>query len=597
MASARDLLSRPDSPSFLENLYAGELSWGLLAPFPDQPADDRAAGDRAVAEIARFLTEWIDPEAVDETGTLPAGFVDELKKRGLLKLGVPEQSGGWGLSPRNIFRVVTEAASRSVAVALIIAIDNAIGLSGYLPHLPPGALRDFVQDRVECGAVSCTADTEPEGAANTERRTVAEPVENGEAFLITGSKVFVGNAPIADVVIVSATVTEEGTAHRRLFFVDADTPGLRVHAGHGFMGLRGFPNGALTFDHVRVGRERMLVEEGEEGYGGRMPRAANLATILGRNYLIAAPSLALARLGTAWAQDFASRRSVDGRALDQYDEVQRMLAATAADCFAIDTVTTWTMEQPDPDGPVNTAFEQLAVKNVSSLAAWRALDRAMSLLGAEGFESSPSKARRCAVPVPLERAVRDARGLRISGGVDFALDYWAGRLILPTYYPEPRTAAGLDDSEDLSGLPTDCLSERNVGHARYATRQAKDLAGFMMRLRASYPEASHLLAEERIVISVNGVVNEILTMAAVLARAAKLAETGHSWPQGLADMYCSEARRRIADLWAAAEAAVSGDEPDHAAICADLTEDGRAAGIFQHTGVPAHLACGEGDAR
>ncbi|KPI20315.1 acyl-CoA dehydrogenase domain-containing protein [Actinobacteria bacterium OK074] len=592
MASARDLLSRPNSPSFLESLYTGKLQWDLLDPFPDQDAADRAAGDHALAEITRFMTEWIDPESVDETSTLPAGFVEELKKRGLLKLGTAERSGGWGLTPRNIFRVVTEVASRSVAVALIIAIDNAIGISAYLPHLPPGPLRDFVQDRVERGAVSCTADTEPEGAANTVRRTVAVPTEDGDAFLITGDKVFVGNAPIADVVIISATVTEQGTTQRRLFFVDADTPGLRVHAEHGFMGLRGFPNGAFTFDRVRVPRTRMLVEE---GYEGRMTRTANLATMLGRNYLIAAPSLALARLGTAWAQDFASRRSVDGRTLDQYDEIRRVLAAAAADTFAIDTLTTWTMVQPDLDGPVNTAFEQLAVKNISSLAAWRVLDRSMSVLGAEGFESGPSKARRCAVPVPLERAVRDARGLRISGGVDFALDYWAGRLVLPTYYPQPRPAADLDEPEDLTGLSTQWLTGRNTDHARYATGQAKELARFMLRVRERYAEADELLAAERVVISVNAVVNEILTMAAVLARAATLAEAGHTWPQGLADVFCADARRRVTDLWAAAEAAVSGDEPDHTALCAGLAEDGRAAGIFQHTSVPAHLARAEGN--
>ncbi|MDX3696408.1 acyl-CoA dehydrogenase [Streptomyces europaeiscabiei] len=594
MASGRTLLSNPDSPSFLEELYTGKLRWDLLDPFPAQDAEDRAAGDRVLAEITRFMTEWIDPESVDAGAELPPGFLQKLRKRGLCKLGAGSEVGGWGLSPRNVFRVISEVAGRSLAVALILAIDNAIGISAYLPHLPEGPLRDFVRERVVRGSLSCTADTEPHGAANTSRRTVAVPTDDGEAYLITGQKVFVGNAPVADVVIISATVTEDGTEARRLFFVDTDTPGLKVHAEHEFMGLKGFPNGGFTFDGMRVPRAQMLTEP---AYSGRMTATSTLATLLGRNYLIAAPSLAFARLGTAWATDFAARRSVDGRVLGEYDEVQRLLASIAADTFAIDTLTTWTMVQPDLDGPVNTAFEQLAVKNISSVAAWRVLDRTMSLLAAEGFETGPSKARRGAVPVPLERAVRDARGLRISGGVDFQLDFWAGRTILPTYYPEPRPAADLDAPVDLNGLRTGKLSERNTEHARYATRQAKDLARFLLRLRERHASAEELLARERIVISVNQIVNEILTMAVVLARAATLAESGHASGQDLADVFCADARRRIADSWAAAGHAESGDEPDHTAVSALLTDATLPPGVFHDTCTATRSGSAEGDAQ
>ncbi|WP_050373136.1 acyl-CoA dehydrogenase family protein [Streptomyces acidiscabies] len=595
MTSGRNLLSNPDRPSFLEELYAGKLRWDLLDPFPVQDAADRADGDRALTEITRFMAEWIDPDDLDATRELPPGFLKEIRERGLAKLGADPAVGGRGLSPRNIFRVIDAVAGRSLAVALILAIDNAIGISAYLPHLPQGPLRDFVRDRVARGSLSCTADTEPQGAANTSRRTVAVPVDDGDAFLITGEKVFVGNAPVADVVIISATVTQDdGTEARRLFFVDTDTPGLTVHAEHEFMGLKGFPNGGFTFDGMRVPRAQMLTEP---AYSGRMTPTSTLATLLGRNYLIAAPSLAFARLGTAWSRDFAARRSVDGRPLAGYDEIQRLLAATAADTFAVDTLTSWTMLRPGPDGPVNTAFEQLAVKNISSLAAWRVLDRTMSLLAAEGFETGPSKGRRGAAPVPLERAVRDARGLRISGGVDFQLDFWAGRTILPTYYPEPQTAHDLDAPVDLTGLDTDRLDDRCAEHARYATVQAKELARFLLRLREQHATSEELLARERIVISVNRIVNEILTMAVVLARAAALAQDGDTSARDLADVFCTDARRRVTDAWTAARHAENGEEPDHAAVAARLTDPSRPPGVLHGTCAPTHSGSTEGDAQ
>ncbi|MFF4591182.1 acyl-CoA dehydrogenase family protein [Streptomyces sp. NPDC001388] len=331
-------------------------------------------------------------------------------------------------------------AARSLAVALVLATDNAFGLSAHLPHLPPGPLRDLVLGYVVRGAVSCTTDIALEGAAKFSRRMAAAPTSNGRGYEINGDQVFVGNAPVADVVIVSAIVTEHGATGRRLFFVDAATPGLRVHARHEFMGVRRFPNGGLTFDRVRVPRTRTLAQD--SGTGLTAPGASPLAAF-GLHHLIAAPSLALARLGTAWARDYATRRKADGRPLGEYDEVQRLLASSAADTFAVESLIAWATTRPAPDDSAQALLGQLSVNSMSSVAAGRVLDRTVSLLAAEGIETSRSKARRGASPVPLERAVRDATALRIAGGVDFRLDLEAGRAMLRAQTARPLGAGEL----------------------------------------------------------------------------------------------------------------------------------------------------------
>ncbi|MFF4591181.1 hypothetical protein [Streptomyces sp. NPDC001388] len=76
-------------------------------------------------------------------------------------------------------------------------------------------------------------------------------------------------------------------------------------------------------------------------------------------------------------------------------------------------------------------------------------------------------------------------------------------------------------------------------------------------------------------------------MAVVLARAASLAEAGNDGAQGLADVHCADARRRIADLWAAARAAQTGDEPDYPAVAALPVAVGRPEEIVQDMVLPS----------
>ena len=69
----------------------------------------------------------------------------------------------------------------------------------------------------------------------------------------------------------------------------------------------------------------------------------------------------------------------------------------------------------------------------------------MSLLAAEGLETARSKAARAAQPLPVERALRDARALRIAGGVDFLLDKYFGETAVLS---RVRETSGLDQTED-----------------------------------------------------------------------------------------------------------------------------------------------------
>jgi len=549
MKKPRNFSSDPNRPSFLEELYQGRFRWDLIRDFPVQDAQDRAWGDRLVEQLTVLLRERVDPTAVDRDRRLPDGLLADLATRGYFRLQADRAVGGRELSHYNTFRVVEAAASWCTPVALSIAIENALGASAFLSVVPEGPLRELLRAHVARGGLSASADSEPAGAANQRRTTTATRVEAAEAYRLNGRKVFVGHAPVAELVSVSATVREHGQERIQMFFVRTDSPGVTAGAWHEYMGIKGFPNGWMSFDDVLVPADQMFVERAVDHQVRVTPETAKLVA-RGRLHLIAAPSLAIAKLCVQWARDFVLRREIDGRKLAGYDEIQQQLAESLAQTFAIEAMSQWSLLPDDQDRQTNQRFEQNAAKNVSSLLCWDVVDRTMSLLAAEGYETAHSKHQRGAPPVPVERFLRDARNLRISGGVDFQLDNWIARLsILSYYYPEPDHAGALAKNAPVRcDLDTAALTDRNLDHLRWIADEVHRFGATCLELARRYPDRAALLERERTLISLTSIARELLVMSLTLARASTMAATGDDSGQDLADVYCVSAGHRIADL-------------------------------------------------
>jgi len=539
------------SGTFLAELRAGRFRWGLVHPFPEQAEEDRATSAAALADLLDLLAARVDAEAVEAAAELPDGIVAELTARGYLSMTVPREDGGLGFSPLTTFRLLAGAAGWCVPVGLVLSWHNVLGLGAYLPALPAGPLRDMLAKRLADGAVFGTADTEPGGAAaSARRRTVAVPTGDGRGFLLTGEKCFIGNGSIADLLAVSATTVDDGDERIDLFVVDTGSQGFSVVARHDFMGLRGSPNAALRLDRVFVPAEHVLVAT--TGGWRASPLVARINARARMNITVA-PSVALARRCLDWSRHFLARRSVDGRPLGEYDAIQRRLAASVADVYALDCLVEWCLlgEHGEP--------EYMAAKNIGTVTSWRVIDRTMSLLGAEGYESASSKARRGAPDLPLERAFRDVRAMLIAGGVDFNIDMRAGRYgILPAYY-----AAGSADSEPVEPVDPDAaaLSPANRRHLVFVRDQVAAFAARCRELTAAHPPAE-LYERQEVLIALSRLADELFTMSLVLARTAG-PTAGSGAAQHVADVYCAGARTRIAGLWRDMET-VHG--ADHAAV-------------------------------
>lgn len=545
----RNATSDPDRMSFLEELYQGRFCWHLIRDFPTQTSADRHRGDRFVAELTTLLRERIDPDRVDREGRLPEGFLEELAARGYFRLQADAGVNGHALSHFNLFRVVEAAANWCMPVAMSLALENTLGAGAFTTLPLPEPLRGLIRDHAAAGRFSASADTEPQGAGNQARSTTATPVEEGRAYLIRGVKLFVGHAPIAKLVGVSATVRENGREVIREFFVRTDAPGVTAGVWHEYMGIRGFPNGWFRFEDVRVPREYMLVEP-DTVHRFRMTQTTSRLVTRGRLHMQGAPSLAAAKLCGRWTREFLSRRTIDGRPLGEYREIQAQVARNLAAAFAIETVGRWCLLPEDRGAALNVRFEQNMAKNAMSLLSWQVLDRTMALMGGEGYETAASKTRRGVRAWPVERLMRDIRNLRVSGGVDFQIDTWIARMsVLSYYYPEPDHAAELLSATIPPDTTDPRLTGRNAEHLHWVATQIRRFGRRCLTLARAHPDKDALLDDEPTLILLTGIARELMVAALVLARAATMAEADDTSGLPLADVVCTEARHRVADLF------------------------------------------------
>ncbi|MGW1768012.1 acyl-CoA dehydrogenase family protein [Streptomyces sp. NPDC002073] len=533
--------SQSSASEFLASFDAGRLLWPSPGGFPEQDPAERLAGDRVVGEVGAFLRSALDPEEVDRTGRLPDGFLAALQERGFLRLRAEPELGGLGLSAYDAFRVIEAAAAWSVPAGQVLGIQAGVGAGAMLPAMPEGELRDFVRRRIAEGMVSGFADTDASGQNNTFPSMTATLTEDGSAYLLRGRKLFTGHGTVADLLGVSATVTEGSRRRVGAFFVDTrDAAGFRVSAALDYLGSHGLPNGELVFDDVRVPRARVLLDEA----GDQLPPLVGLLALTGRTYFTGGPALAIARNCLLWSREFLARRAVDGRELASYDSVQRIVADTVADVYAMDSAARWSLSG---QGPADRLFERFTAKNILTTTAWRVVDRTMSLLAAEGFETVGSKARRGGPVIPLERAFRDARGLRIAGNIDFRLDEQAGRLLVNRHYAGQARAC--EPAKELTPPADPRLSRSNQEHLKHLGRTLSELSRLCASLTRTHEDPEVLFARQHTLVAVGRIATELFTVGAVLARAAGASGAEAEACQDIADVYGTGAWHRVATHW------------------------------------------------
>ena len=276
----------------------------------------------------RFADARVRPLAaeLDDTEAFPGGIYQEMAELGLFGITVPDSFGGAGLDVLSYALVMEELSHGYASVADQCGLVELIGtlLSVHGTDAQRAAhLGDVLaaRKRVAYCITEAEAGTDVSGI-----RTTA--IRDGSGWKLSGSKIWIHNAPVADTGYVLAR-TDPAAGHRgmSIFIVDLSAKGVSRGKKEKKMGQRASPVGALHFDNVALGSEALL---GELNRGFHI-----MMSVLDKGRIgIAALAIGVAQAGLDAALDYAKTRKQFGKPIADNQGLQWMLADMKKDITA-----------------------------------------------------------------------------------------------------------------------------------------------------------------------------------------------------------------------------------------------------------------------
>ncbi|KXH87416.1 acyl-CoA dehydrogenase family protein [Sporosarcina sp. HYO08] len=349
--------------------------------------------------IREFANEVVAPGAIDRDRSkeFPVDIFKQLADLGMMGLPFPEKYGGAGADTIS-FAIVTEELSRACA-STGITYSAHISLGGAPLHLFGTEAQKEQYLTPICtgesfGAFGLTEANAGSDAGGTQ--TTAK--EDGDEYVINGSKVFITNASYAKhLAITAVTGNENGQKEISAIIVPTDAKGFTVLNNYEKMGLNASNTTELVLDQVRVPKENLL---GKKGHGFRQ----FLVTLDGGRIGIAAMAVGIAQAAFERALSYSKERKQFGKTLSEFQITQFKLADMALKIELARNMVykaAWLKDQ----GRSFTKEASMS-KLYASEIAMEAADQAIQIHGGYGYMKE----------YEVERYLRDAKLLEIGEG-------------------------------------------------------------------------------------------------------------------------------------------------------------------------------------
>ncbi|MGF1528564.1 MAG: acyl-CoA dehydrogenase family protein [Candidatus Competibacterales bacterium] len=365
----------------------------------------------ALRELARrFAEREVAPGAMardcEERSDL--ALLRALGALGLLGITIPEAYGGVEMDAVAAVIVHEELAWADAGFALAYLSHSILFLNGLARHGDPDRWRDLLAEGCRGQRIGAVAISESEAGTDVlAMRTRAR--WEGDRYILNGVKLWITNGAFdeghpADVVLVYARTSDQGTRGLSLFLVERGMPGFFLGRSiRGKLGMRSASCGELRFEGCALSPERRIGAEGAALM--QMLRTLELERIT-----LAAIGTGIALRALEIMNRYASDRQVEGRPLREYGQIQRHIAESYAELMAARAYLYATAAALDLERP-GRGLGADGSKLVTASTAKAVADRAIQVLGGNGYVAD----------YEVERLWRDARLLAIGGGSNEAL--------------------------------------------------------------------------------------------------------------------------------------------------------------------------------
>ncbi len=351
------------------------------------------------SSVREWATSRLLPIAsdLDRDGRYPPELIRELGDLGLTGVFVPEAYAGGGMDTISYAIVIEEIARAEAALAAVLSVQNSLDCYPILAFGTEEQRRRYLPDLARGRRLGCYCLTEPTAGSDAGAlRTTAR--DDGDRWILNGTKIFVTNGVEADVLIIYARTGEPARSRGiSAFIAEKGDPGLSVGKIEHKLGIHASSTCEIVLQDCRLPKDRLL---GERDRGFRIA----MATLDGGRIGIAAQALGIARAALDDALAYAKERRQFDRPIAEFQATQWKLADMATRIQAGRLLTyraAWVRDQ----GRRHTQEASMAKLFASETAMWAAT-QAVQIYGGYGYIQD----------YPVERHLRDAKITEIYEG-------------------------------------------------------------------------------------------------------------------------------------------------------------------------------------
>lgn len=348
--------------------------------------------------VRDFAEEVIAPSAAerDEEARFDRTHFEQMAELGLTGVPWPEEYGGAGMDYLAYCIVVEELSRVDASVGVTISAHTSLAGWPLYKFGTEEQKQKYLRPMAEGKKIGAYGLTEPASGSDAGgMKTVAK--EDGDHYIINGSKIFITNGGLADIYVVFALTDPNDRRSTTAFIVESDFEGFSVGKKEDKMGIRSSPTTEIIFENCRVPKENIL---GEVGDGFKIA----MKTLDGGRNGIAAQAVGIAQGALDAAVSYASERVQFGKPIIENQGVGFTLAdmATATEASRLLTYqAAWLEGEGLPYGKASAMAKLMAGDT-----AMKVTTDAVQVFGGYGYTKD----------YPVERFMRDAKITQIYEG-------------------------------------------------------------------------------------------------------------------------------------------------------------------------------------
>ena len=354
-----------------------------------------------IEDVRNFCVTDVEPIAaeIDKNERFPVETWTKLVGKGWTGLPFPREYGGGGHSYLAYIAVCEEFAKYCASTSVTVSAHHSLCCWPIIEYGTDEQKNKFLPPLLSGGKLGAFGATEPEAGSDVaNQKTIA--LDNGDHWLINGSKIFITNGYFADTYVIAAMTDKDlGTRGISAIIVEKGAQGFSFGSKENKMGIHGSATYELIFEDCVVPKDNLL---GERGKGFKIA----MNTLNGGRIGIAAQALGIAQ-GTidkcvqyvTGHIDNESEKMISAKPNTQFELADMQTKVDAA------RLLVYRVAQAKEDGDSYIHLAAMA-KLFSAEVAMNVTTRCMQLIGDYGYSES----------LPFARYFRDAKITEIYEG-------------------------------------------------------------------------------------------------------------------------------------------------------------------------------------